>query len=83
MGGGVGFFLHESFSWGLIRSLPKFRCPRPSGSALKVCCGWGGVDIPIIIITIHSVELNCIELRVDQLLTSTLMHELMALKTNG
>ena len=26
----------------------------------------GGVDIPIIIITLHSVELSCIELRVDQ-----------------
>ena len=56
------FFLHESFSRGQIRLHPEFHCPRPSGSALKVCGGWGGgwggVDIPIIIITLHSVELN-------------------------
>ena len=55
------FFLHESFNMGQIRLHPEFHCPRPSGSALKVCGGLGGgwgvvgwvVDKPIIIITLH------------------------------
>ena len=48
---------------------PEFHGPRSSGSALKVCGGGGWVlvvDIPIIIITLHSVELSQIESRVDQ-----------------
>ena len=42
--GGVPYpiFLHESFSYDLIRFHPEFHCPRSSGSALKVCGGGVG-----------------------------------------
>ena len=45
--GGGWIFLHKSFSYGLLRLLPKFRCPRPSGSGLKGPGGGGvvgGID---------------------------------------
>ena len=55
------------FSLAQIRLQPKFHCPRPSWSALKVCVvgGWWlvVVDIPIIIITLHSVKLSWVRLR--------------------
>ena len=39
---------------------PEIHCPRPCGSALKVPGGGGGVgwETPIIIITLHLVELS-------------------------
>ena len=63
-------FLHESFSWGLIRLHPKFHCPRPSGSALKVTVWGGGVEQSN---THYQPSLNCVELswfelRVDKFL---------------
>ena len=54
------FFLHKSFSYGQIRLHLEFHCPRPSGSALKAPGGWWW-RIPIIIITLHLVELSWIE----------------------
>ena len=38
------FFLPKSFSYGQIRLHPKFRCPRPCGSALKVPGGVGNTN---------------------------------------
>ena len=54
-------FLHKSFSYSQIRLHPEFHCPRSSGSALKVpggAGGWMGWETPIIIITLHLVELS-------------------------
>ena len=49
---------HKSFSQGQIRLHPEFHCPRSCGSAWWVV-GWVvGWETPIIIITLHLVELS-------------------------
>ena len=59
-GGGTlhHIFLNESFNYGQIRLHPQFQCPRSFGSDLKVTMWGGGWNKPIIIITLHSVELG-------------------------
>ena len=56
-------FLYKMLRWfsSLLNKLRLVHCPRPCQSALKVCVV-GGVDKPIVIITLHSVELSWVEL---------------------